>query len=125
MTRNRDIRRRTSERGGRSSAFTLIELLVVVAFIAILASLLLPAVRDAKRRALLAYCASNQHQIGIGMRMYTNANDGLLPPLQQFPPRQGTSTKPFFGRPEEPYNVWFHLVGFHLGDDGNRCGTGC
>jgi prepilin-type N-terminal cleavage/methylation domain-containing protein/prepilin-type processing-associated H-X9-DG protein len=106
------------------SAFTLIELLVVVAIIAILASLLLPAVRDAKRRGLLAYCASNQHQIGIGMRMYTNANDGLLPPLTRFPPRLGTSTKPWFGRPDEPYNVWFHLVGFYLGDDSEQMWDG-
>ncbi|MBI4326690.1 MAG: prepilin-type N-terminal cleavage/methylation domain-containing protein [Chloroflexi bacterium] len=64
----------------RRVGFTLIELLVVIAIVAILASLLLPALARAKQSALRAACQSALHQIAVAQLMYSQDFRELLPP---------------------------------------------
>ena len=60
----------------RRPAFTLVELLVVIAIIAVLAALLMPALKGAKDRAKSAGCMSNLRQIGVAVSLYCGDNNG-------------------------------------------------
>ncbi len=87
----------------RQDNFTLIELLVVIAMIAILASLLLPALNAAKEKARMATCASNQKQSSLELFQYADDNKGFLPPHYVY----GST---YWGNTQQRELIWFHIL---------------
>ena len=109
--------------------FTLIELLVVIAIIAILISILLPALSGARKHAQATRCATNLHHVGEAMSAYLSENNGVYPPAYIYPYNGGTdydlshqedqgSTNPTSG-----YLHWTYFLygNGNAGDDAFRC----
>jgi prepilin-type N-terminal cleavage/methylation domain-containing protein len=103
-----------SQREIRSRAgFTLVELLVVIGIIAVLISILMPALTRARRQAETVQCASNLRQVGMGLLMYADEHGGFL-----FPPSMGWDTQQVYYKtsgdngliPGTPYNGQTNLV---------------
>lgn len=74
----------TKHNGHHSRGFTLVELLVVIAIIALLVSILLPALHKAQLQAKLVLGASQQRQILLALKQYGAENDGKEPPPPSF-----------------------------------------
>ncbi|MBS1370891.1 MAG: prepilin-type N-terminal cleavage/methylation domain-containing protein [Lentisphaeria bacterium] len=81
--------------------FTLIELLIVISIIAILASMLLPALNQARARAQSARCTGRLKQIGTALTMYAGDYNDMLPPADK------NTNVP--GYPLNPY-VWHEFL---------------
>jgi prepilin-type N-terminal cleavage/methylation domain-containing protein/prepilin-type processing-associated H-X9-DG protein len=94
-----------SPAGKRAAGFTLIELLVVIAIIAILASMLLPALANAKSRAQRVNCTNNLRQLGLAVFMYADNFGDRLPPSEFNPEKEPNSG------PWEAYSLWWGTPG--------------
>ncbi|HZZ43319.1 MAG TPA: prepilin-type N-terminal cleavage/methylation domain-containing protein [Tepidisphaeraceae bacterium] len=91
-----------------TSGFTLVELLVVIGIIALLISILLPALNKARDTAKTVSCLSNLRQCSIALNMYANEHKGWMP----FPT---TALGSDVSTPAGEGNCWFFLIDPYIG----------
>jgi prepilin-type N-terminal cleavage/methylation domain-containing protein/prepilin-type processing-associated H-X9-DG protein len=83
-----------TQRRSSSSGFTLVELLVVLSIMALLISILLPALQGARVKAGTAVCGSRIYGLGLALAEYTTEFDGRVPPNGIIFPKAGPGTWP-------------------------------
>jgi prepilin-type N-terminal cleavage/methylation domain-containing protein len=99
----------------RRHAFTLIELLVVISIIALLISILLPALTSARDTARSALCLSNMRQLGIAFNNYATDLDGWLPYGSQ---RDNTTAfKNATPLAASGHHTWDDMIDWHLNEE--------
>ena len=105
-------------RGRQRLAFTLVELLAVLAVIALLGSLLLPALGRAKEKSKGALCLGNLRQWHLALSMYMHDNNDSIP-------RRGQGVQPIhdLDRPEDWFNALPPLIGLRTYQSAAATGT--
>lgn len=94
----------------RNDGFTLIELLVVISIIAVLMSIMMPALSKVREQGRQVTCQNNLRQIGLGMRLYAADHNG------SFPQR-------YYGNSGKIYDVWSYVICPYISVDINEMET--